>query len=300
MHVESVINAQIKLLMSAIIDGKTQSIVLVRSLAQEIAQLKSKYNIIPKLAVLLVGENPASHTYVKIKTKRAKEVGIATAVYQYDADITTETLQAVLLQLNHDPKTHGILVQMPLPKHIDSQVILSTVAPQKDVDGFSPINIGNLYYNNPSFIPCTPLGIMHLIRSVHQDISGLNAVVLGRSLIVGRPTAELLLQANCTVTILHSRSRDIAACCARGNIVVAAVGIPHIVKRDWIMPGATVIDVGINKIHTTTGTKIVGDVDFENVVNVAGHITPVPGGVGPMTVAYMLANTLKAAQLSVL
>jgi methylenetetrahydrofolate dehydrogenase (NADP+)/methenyltetrahydrofolate cyclohydrolase len=278
-----------------IIDGNAQALLLRQSLIKEVQNLEL-HGIIPKLAVVLVGNNTASSTYVKIKTKKAEEIGIATELYKYDTSITTEELKVVLQKLNTTSKVHGILVQMPLPKHIDSKIILQTIAPAKDVDGFSPINVGNLHTNSPLFTPCTPLGVMHLIKSVCPDISGLNAVVIGRSNIVGRPVAELLLQENCTVTILHSQSKNIAEHCITGDILIAAVGIPNMVKKTWIKPGAIVIDVGINKIQTYNGeTKIVGDIDFDDVVETVSYITPVPGGVGPMTVAYMLANTVRAA-----
>jgi methylenetetrahydrofolate dehydrogenase (NADP+)/methenyltetrahydrofolate cyclohydrolase len=267
-----------------IIDGNAQSKILRNKLASDILKLKIK----PKLAIILIGNNPASNIYVKIKTKRAQEVGIATELHLFDESITNDKLLNFIEILNQDKSVHGILIQMPLPKHIDKNSVLVSIAPQKDVDGFSPISVGNLHNQNSTFIPCTPLGIIHLIKSVRADLTGMRAVVIGRSNIVGRPVAELLLQNDCSVTVVHSKSFNIAKICSECDILVAAVGIPKLVTKEYIKPGAIVIDVGINKIED----KIVGDVDIDDVIDIVGYITPVPGGVGPMTVAYLLSNTI--------
>ncbi len=269
-----------------IIDGNIQSKILRDKIASDVLKFKIK----PKLAIILIGNNPASNIYVKIKTKRAQEVGIETELHVFDESITNDELLKFIDTLNQDDSIHGILVQMPLPKHINKNSILISILPQKDVDGFSPISVGNLHNQNPTFIPCTPLGVIHLIKSVRADLTGMRAGVIGRSNIVGRPVAELLLQNDCSTTIVHSKSHDIAKICSECDILVAAVGIPKLVTKDYIKPGAIVIDVGINKI----GDKIVGDVDFDDVINTVGYITPVPGGVGPMTVAYLLSNTVES------
>ena len=272
-----------------IIDGNLQSKILRDKIASDVL----KINIRPKLSIVLVGNNPASHIYVKIKTKRAQEVGIETELHIFDEKITNDELLKFIDFLNQDDSVHGILVQMPLPKHINKNAVLLSISTKKDVDGFSPVSVGNLHNQNATFIPCTPLGIMHLIKSVKKDLTGMRATVIGRSNIVGRPVAELLLQSDCSTTIVHSKSNDIARICSESDILIAAVGIPNLVTKDYIKPGAIVIDVGINKI----GDKIIGDVDFDNVIDIVGHITPVPGGVGPMTVAYLLSNTMRAVNL---
>ena len=272
-----------------IIDGNIQSKVLINKLASDILKFKIK----PKLAIILIGADPASNIYVKIKTKRAQEVGIATELHVFDESITSDKLLNFIEILNQDDSVHGILVQMPLPKHIDKNSVLVSLAPNKDVDGFSPISVGNLHNQNSTFIPCTPLGIIHLIKSVREDLTAMRAVVIGRSNIVGRPVAELLLQNDCSVTVIHSKSLNIAKICSECDILVAAVGIPRLVTKEYVKPGAIVIDVGINKIEN----QIVGDVDFDDVIDTAGYITPVPGGVGPMTVAYLLSNTIKGCLL---
>lgn len=273
-----------------IIDGNFQSQVLRDGIKNEIARL----NIKPKLSIVLIGSNPASEIYVRIKMKRASEVGIEAELYTFDDSITNSELLQFIESLNYNKSIHGILVQMPLPDHIDKIALLNAISPDKDVDGFSPINVGKLHNQSDGFIPCTPLAIVHLIKSVRQDIAGLRATIIGRSNIVGRPVAELLLQEDCTVNILHSRSHNIVDDCVKSDIIVAAVGKPKLITRQFINPSAIVIDVGINKIQS----QIVGDIDFDNVIDLVSHITPVPGGVGPMTVAYLLANTLKAAKLS--
>ena len=273
-----------------IIDGNLQSQVLRDEIRTEITRL----NIKPKLSIVLIGCNPASEIYVRIKMKRAKEVGIEVDLHTFDESITNSELLKFIESLNDNQSINGILVQMPLPSHIDKGTLLNAISPDKDVDGFSPINVGRLHNQSDGFVPCTPLGIIHLIKSVRQDISGLRTTIIGRSNIVGRPVAELLLQEDCTVNIVHSRSKNIVEDCIKSDIIVAAVGQPKLVTREFINPGAIVIDVGINKIQS----QVVGDIDFENVIDLVSHITPVPGGVGPMTVAYLLANTLKAAKLT--
>jgi methylenetetrahydrofolate dehydrogenase (NADP+)/methenyltetrahydrofolate cyclohydrolase len=272
-----------------IIDGNFQSKILRDKIASDVL----KINIRPKLSIVLVGNNPVSHIYVKIKTKRAQEVGIETELHIFDEKITNDELLKFIDFLNQDESIHGILVQMPLPKHINKNAVLLSISPQKDVDGFSPVSVGNLHNQNATFVPCTPLGIIHLIKSVKKDLTGMRATVIGRSNIVGRPVAELLLQSDCSTTIVHSKSNDIARICRESDILIAAVGIPNLVTKDYIKPGAIVIDVGINKI----GDKIIGDVYFDDVIDIVGHITPVPGGVGPMTVAYLLSNTMRAVNL---
>ena len=275
-----------------IIDGNLQSKVLRDQIQSEIIRL----NIKPKLSIILIGNNPASQIYVKIKMKRAHEVGIEVIMHIFDESVTNLQLLQCIASLNDDQSIHGILLQMPLPLHIDKNNLLQMISPDKDVDGFSPVNIGKLYSNIDGFIPCTPLGIMHLIKSVRSDISGLRATIIGRSNIVGRPVAELLLQQDCTVTIVHSKSHNIAQDTKKSDIIIAAVGIPKLVKREFINPGAIVIDVGINKIQS----QIVGDVDFDDVIDLVSYITPVPGGVGPMTVAPLLSNTLRALKLTLM
>lgn len=274
---------------SKIIDGNLQSEILRRKIASEV----SKMHIKPRLAVVLVGSNPASQIYVKIKMKRAQEVGIETELHAFEEDISNEQILSSIDSLNQDLRVHGILVQMPMPNHLDKASVLNSISPEKDVDGFSPVNVGRLYSQNPLFVPCTPLGVMHLINSIETNLSGLNAAVIGRSNIVGRPVAELLLQADCTVTILHSKTRNMEKICRESDLIVAAAGSPKMITRDYIKPGAIVIDVGITKVDS----QIVGDVDFDDVIDLVSHITPVPGGVGPMTVAYLLSNTVKAAKL---
>ncbi len=272
-----------------IIDGNFQSDVLRQQIASEVSKMPIK----PRLAVVLVGQNPASQIYVKIKMKRAQEVGIETELHAFEEDISNEQILSSIDNLNQDTRVHGILVQMPLPTHIDKAAVLNEISPDKDVDGFSPINVGLLYSQKPMFIPCTPLGVMHLIKSIRTNLSGLNVAIVGRSNIVGRPVAELLLQSDCTVTILHSKTRNMERICRECDLIIAATGCPKMITRDHIKPGAIVIDVGITKVDS----QIVGDVDFNNVIDLVSHITPVPGGVGPMTVAYLLSNTLKAAKL---
>ena len=284
---------------ASIIDGKAEAERLRGAVAEEVARLKAAEGFVPGLAVVLVGEDPASKVYVSSKAKQTVEVGMNSYEHKLPAETPEAEVLALVDKLNKDPAVDGILVQLPLPKHIDSTKVLEAIAPEKDVDGFHVVNVGKLATGQWSLVPCTPYGSMMLLRSTLGKLSGLEAVVIGRSNIVGKPMAQLLLKANCTVTIAHSRTKDLPAVTRRADIVVAAVGIPELVKGDWIKPGATVIDVGINRVPAPEKgegkTKLVGDVDFASAAAVAGHITPVPGGVGPMTIATLLGNTLIAA-----
>jgi 5,10-methylene-tetrahydrofolate dehydrogenase/methenyl tetrahydrofolate cyclohydrolase len=257
----------------------------------------------PGLATVLVGDNPASHVYVRSKQKACAEVGIESFGHELPANISQAELETVVQNLNADPRVHGILVQLPLPEHLDEERVLGAISLQKDVDGFHPVNIGRLSMKgrDPLFVPCTPAGCMVLLEEAGAQFKGAHAVVLGRSNIVGLPAAMLLLRRDCTVTICHSRTKDLAATCREADILIAAVGRPEMVKRDWVKPGALVIDVGINKIPDASkksGSRLVGDVAFEEVKEVAGGLTPVPGGVGPMTIAMLLQNTLRGAELA--
>ncbi|TDR50769.1 methylenetetrahydrofolate dehydrogenase (NADP+)/methenyltetrahydrofolate cyclohydrolase [Halomonas ventosae] len=283
-------------MMTHLIDGKQLSDQVLLEVASEVALLKGEHDMVPTLAVVLVGEDPASQVYVRNKVKRATEAGMGSIEHRLDAETSQNTLNELIDQLNNDPEVHGILVQLPLPSHLDEDVVIASIHPAKDVDGFHPLNVGALASGRPSLVPCTPQGCMIMLRQVHPDLSGKNVVVVGRSNIVGKPMAALLLQANCTVTIAHSRTRNIETLCRNADIVVAAVGRAEFINADWIKPGATVIDVGINAIDVDGKRKLVGDVDFESVAQVAGAITPVPGGVGPMTIACLLLNTTRAAR----
>ncbi len=280
-----------------IIDGKTVATRLSRNIAKAVTQLQDQHNLTPTLAVVLVGQDPASQIYVKNKNKQAAEMGIASKQHDLPADIGEEELLILIRGLNKNPDINGILVQLPLPDHIDPYAVIDTIDPAKDVDGFTLKSAGALATGKSgALVPCTPKGCMILIHEVVSDLTGLKAVVVGRSNIVGKPMAQLLLQENCTVTMTHSRTKDLAAECRQADILIAAVGRPELVRGDWIKPGATVIDVGINRLDGDSGKKkLVGDVAFEEAVEVAGAITPVPGGVGPMTIACMLENTLLAA-----
>lgn len=274
-----------------IIDGKAAAAELRAEIAREVAALKAAGKPAPGLHVVLVGEDPASKVYVASKEKLAIEVGMASVAHRLPAETTEAALLARIAELNADDGVDGILVQLPLPKHIDTGRIIDAIDPAKDVDGLHPINAGLLAGGKTGLVPCTPLGCMLLLKQTLASLSGLEAVVIGRSELVGRPVAQLLLQADCTVTIAHSRTRDLPAVVRRADIVVAAVGRPRMVKGDWIKPGATVIDVGINRMPDG---KLAGDVDYAEAAEVAGAITPVPGGVGPMTIACLLRNTLTA------
>ena len=283
--------------MATLIDGKRFAAKLRQSIAQEVGVLRETHGITPGLATVLVGEDPASQVYVRNKGKQASECGMQSFEHRLPASTSQHDLLNLVQQLNADPQVNGILVQLPLPKPIDSKTVLNALDPAKDVDGFHPVNTGRLAIGDPGLVPCTPLGCLMLLKDQLKDLSGANALVLGRSNIVGKPMAMLLLAENCTVTIAHSRTRDLAEQCRRADILVAAVGRPQMVSGDWIKPGATVIDVGINRITTPDGkTRLVGDVDFASAEPVAGAITPVPGGVGPMTIACLLHNTLTASR----
>ena len=279
-----------------IIDGKAIAAKVRADVAVEVARLKAQHGLAPGLAVVLVGEDPASKVYVRNKAEQTVEVGMASFEHKLSAETTEAALLALVAQLNSDPAVHGILVQMPLPKHIDSLKVLELVDPAKDVDGFHPMNVGKLSIGERALAPCTPVGSIILAKSVKHDLTGLDAVVVGRSNIVGKPMAQLLLRENCTVTICHSRTRDLPGVVRRADLVIAAIGKPEFVKGDWIKPGAIVIDVGINRVLKPDGKgKLVGDVAFAEAREVAGAITPVPGGVGPMTIACLLKNTVEAA-----
>ncbi len=281
--------------MAKIIDGKATAEALRGRIAKAVAELKAKHGLTPGLAVVLVGEDPASKVYVANKAKQTVEVGMNSWEHRLPVDTSEADLLALVQKLNADPSVHGILVQMPVPKQIDSAKVLNTIDPAKDVDGFHVVNVGRLSTGQEALTACTPVGCVMLAKDTLGDLTGLNAVVIGRSNIVGKPVAQLLLAENCTVTIAHSKSRDLPGIVARADLVIAAVGRPEMVKGDWIKPGATVIDVGINRIERDGKGKLVGDCDFASCEKVAGHITPVPGGVGPMTIACLLYNTVKAA-----
>jgi len=281
--------------MVTLIDGKAHALRLRQQLAVWTRQLQQSADLRPGLAVVLVGEDPASQIYVRRKGEQAREAGFHSVEHLLPADTTQQQLLALVASLNADPEIHGILVQLPLPASIDSMRVLNALDPAKDVDGFHPVNIGRLQVGEAALVPCTPLGCWMLLKEQLGDLSGKRALVLGRSNIVGKPMAALLLRESCTVTIAHSRTRDLAAECRRAEILVAAVGRARMVQGDWIAPGATVIDVGINRIQENGKNRLVGDVDFDAASRVAGAITPVPGGVGPMTIACLLHNTLTAA-----
>ncbi len=284
-----------------LIDGKLEAAKLRAELAVQVAAFKSAQGFVPTLVVVLVGDNPASQVYVRNKIKQTKEVGMNSLEHRLPASVSQADLVALVRQLNANKDVHGILVQLPLPKGLDSDAVIREISPDKDVDGLTELNAGRLSTGafNADFglVACTPLGSLRLIQSVKPDIAGLEAVVIGRSNLFGKPMAQLLLQQNCTVTIAHSRTADLANVCRRADILIAAVGRAELVKADWVKPKAMVIDVGINRIMVGDKAKLVGDVDFKGVSQVAYAISPVPGGVGPMTIAYLLRNTLEAAKL---
>jgi methylenetetrahydrofolate dehydrogenase (NADP+)/methenyltetrahydrofolate cyclohydrolase len=280
---------------ASIIDGKEFAARVRAKVAEHVTALKEQHGVTPGLAVVLVGEDPASQVYVRSKGKQTVEVGMASFEHKLDADTSEADLLALIGRLNADPQVHGILVQLPLPEHLDSDLVINAIDPAKDVDGFHISNVGLLGTGQKSMVPCTPLGCLMMLRDYHGSLSGMNAVVVGRSNIVGKPMAQLLLGDSCTVTIAHSRSKDLPAICQGADILVAAVGRPEMIPGDWVRPGATVIDVGINRIERDGKTSLVGDVHFDSAAQVAGAITPVPGGVGPMTIACLLANTVTAA-----
>ena len=278
-----------------IIDGKAEAERLRKRIAVAVGELKSRHGLTPGLAVVLVGEDPASQVYVRNKARQTVEVGMNSWEHRLDASTSEADLLALVDRLNNDPAVHAILVQLPLPGHIDTDKVINSLDPDKDVDGFHVINAGRLATGQNALVACTPVGCVILAKQALGRLDGLEAVVIGRSNIVGKPVAQLLLKENCTVTIAHSRTRDLPAVCRRADLLIAAVGRPRMVTADWIKPGACVIDVGINRIEENGKARIVGDVDFAGAVEVAGAITPVPSGVGPMTIASLLRNTVRAA-----
>lgn len=281
-----------------LIDGKKIAADLRACVALDVDELEEGHKVTPGLAVVLVGEDPASQVYVRSKGKATLEAGMKSFEHKLPASVSQAELLDLVQRMNADDAIDGILVQLPLPKHIDANAVLDAIRPDKDVDGFHPINAGKLAVGRPALVPCTPWGAMRLIRAVEPKLAGKRAVVIGRSNIVGKPMAQLLLGADCTVTIAHSKTADLPAVARAGDILIAAAGRPEMVTGDWIKPGAIVIDVGINRVATPDGKgKLVGDVDFASAVQVAGAITPVPGGVGPMTIACLLENTVRAARL---
>jgi len=277
-----------------IIDGKALSKEIRLELTEEVAQMKEEQGIVPGLAVVLVGEDPASTVYVRNKEKACGEVGMYSEVYRLPKETSEEDVLLLISKLNEDSKIHGILVQLPVPDHIDESKVLNNIDPKKDVDGFHPVNVGKLFSGEDAFVPCTPLGVMEMLHRNNVEIKGKEAVIIGRSNIVGKPMAALLLQEHATVTICHSRTADLKAHAKNADILVVATGRANMVTGDMVKPGATVIDVGINRVDDV----LVGDVNFEEAKEVAGLITPVPGGVGPMTITMLLKNTLKAAKIS--
>ena len=287
------------------IDGKAKAEQLAESITQQTASLLSEHGIKPGLAVVIIGEDPASQVYVRNKKRRAEACGFYSVQHSLAEDTTQEEVLALVDELNNDDAIHGILVQLPLPDHLDEQTITQSISPSKDVDGFHFVNIGKLTagHMGDAFIPCTPAGCMLMIEDeLGKDLSGLNAVVMGRSNIVGKPMASLLMKQNATVTITHSRTKDLPKVVSGADIIVAAIGRAEMVKADWVKPGAVIIDVGINRVEKTidgeTRSRLVGDVDYDDVCSVAGAVTPVPGGVGPMTITMLMFNTLRSARLS--
>lgn len=282
---------------ATMIDGVALATRHRASVREEVMRLRETRGVTPGLAVVLVGDDPASGVYVRNKVRLTRECGMESFEFRMTASSEESEIVTLVERLNADPNVHGVLVQLPLPPHVDSRRVIEAVSPQKDVDGFHPLNVGHLYSGTPLFVPCTPLGCLALIRSVRTDLTGLHAVVVGRSQIVGQPVGQLLTQANCTVTLAHSRTRSLADVCRSADIVVAAVGRPALIRGDWIKEGAIVIDVGINRVTDSHGTsRLTGDVDFAGASERAAAITPVPGGVGPMTIAYLLSNTVAAAR----
>ncbi|MBE0413507.1 bifunctional methylenetetrahydrofolate dehydrogenase/methenyltetrahydrofolate cyclohydrolase FolD [Yoonia sp.] len=280
---------------ATVIDGKAFAAKVRAQVATHVERLRHDHGVTPGLAVVLVGEDPASQVYVRSKGKMTVEVGMTSFEHKLAAHVTEAELLALIAQLNNDPAVHGILVQLPLPGHLDSDLVINAIDPAKDVDGFHISNVGLLATGQKAMVPCTPLGCLMMLRDHHGSLSGMEAVIIGRSNIVGKPMAQLLLGDSCTVTIAHSRTRNLAEVVRRADIVVAAVGRAQMVPGGWIKPGATVIDVGINRVDAPQGgTRLVGDVDYDSCAQVAGAITPVPGGVGPMTIACLLANTITA------
>lgn len=282
--------------MSKVIDGKAFAASVRAEVGDKVAKLKSQHGIVPGLAVVLVGEDPASQVYVRNKGKQTVEAGMQSFEHKLPDTTSQDKLMQLIDQLNADDSVHGILVQLPLPEQIEEEAVINHISPEKDVDGFHLNNVGKLAIGEPGIVPCTPLGCIMMLKESLGNLSGLHAVVVGRSNIVGKPMASLLLQENCTVVITHSRTKNLQEECLRADILVAAVGRPEMVKGDWVKPGATVIDVGINRIEAEGGkTRLVGDVEFASAEKAAAKITPVPGGVGPMTIACLLHNTMQQA-----
>ncbi len=281
-----------------VIDGKAVAAEVRAGVARDVQALKAGHGLTPGLAVVLVGEDPASKVYVKNKGEQTKEAGMNSWEHRLPADTSEADILAIVEKLNNDPAVNGILVQLPLPKHVNAERVLNTIDPNKDVDGFHPVNVGRLWVGERTLVPCTPTGSVILAKTVQPNLSGMNAVVIGRSNIVGKPVSALLLRENCTVTIAHSRTRDIEGVVRGADLLIAAVGIPNMVKGNWLKPGAIVIDVGINRVPSENGkTKLVGDCDYDDCCRTAGAITPVPGGVGPMTIACLLQNTVEATKI---
>jgi methylenetetrahydrofolate dehydrogenase (NADP+)/methenyltetrahydrofolate cyclohydrolase len=279
-----------------IIDGKVIAADLRARVAEDVARVKRDHGLVPGLAVVLVGNDPASEVYVRNKAKQTEAAGMASFEHKLAADTPQKDLLALIARLNADATVHGILVQLPLPAGLDTQAVINAIDPAKDVDGLHPVNAGRLASGLPALTPCTPLGCIILAKTVHASLEGMNAIIIGRSNLVGRPLVQLLLNENATVTIAHSRTRDLPEICKRADLIFAAVGKPEMVKAAWIKPGATVIDVGINRVAGADGkSRLVGDVAYQETLEVAGAITPVPGGVGPMTIACLLVNTVRAA-----
>ena len=277
-----------------IIDGKKEAELLREEIKKEILEIKKSKNKVPGLTVILIGNYAPSQIYVKNKEKNSKEVGMNSNVIKYSDDVTEKEILDKIKELNNDQNVSGILVQLPLPKQIDKEKIINAIHPSKDVDGFNPVNVGNLSSGYQGLVPCTPMGCLMLIKKVEKNLSGKHAVIIGRSNLNGKPMAQLLLKENCTVTIVHSKTKNLQQECLKADILVAAVGVPNLVKKDWVKKDAIVIDVGINKLND----KIVGDVEFDQVKDIAKAITPVPGGVGPMTIACLLKNTLECFKAS--
>jgi len=282
--------------MATVIDGKASAQALRSTLAETVSALKKDHDLIPGLAVVLVGEDPASQVYVRNKGKQTVEVGMDSFEHRLSEDTSESDLLALIDSLNADDRVHGILVQLPLPAHINEFKVINAVSHDKDVDGFHLINVGRLNTDGGGVVPCTPLGCLMMLKAEMGDLSGMNAVIVGRSNIVGKPMAALLIKENCTVTVAHSRTRNLEELCRTADILVAAVGRPQMIKGSWVKPGATVIDVGINRIEVDGKNRLVGDVDYDSCAAVAAAITPVPGGVGPMTIACLLHNTVQQAR----
>ncbi|MGQ0673998.1 MAG: bifunctional methylenetetrahydrofolate dehydrogenase/methenyltetrahydrofolate cyclohydrolase FolD [Hyphomicrobium sp.] len=281
-----------------VIDGKAIAADVRKTVAKDVADLKANHGLTPGLAVVLVGEDPASKVYVKNKAQQTVEVGMNSWEHKLPVETSEADILALVQKLNNDPAVNGILVQLPLPKHVNSNKVLNTISPDKDVDGFHPVNVGRLSIGERALVPCTPVGSVILAKSVAPDLTGMEAVVVGRSNIVGKPVAQLLLKENCTVTLAHSKTRNLAAVVNRADLLIAAVGIPEMIRGSWVRSGAIVIDVGINRITGPDGKgKLVGDCNYAECARVADYITPVPGGVGPMTIACLLQNTVLAAKI---